>query len=155
MWKPAIRMQSEKRGLLRYGEIRGATTLSHAQQHLIIKRNGENEKKQSRSESRKVSPSCKLYWRQDDSERTNEARLTLGALSNLIRYHLLQQPTNRSRGDLLERQEAAISTARRGEASNRRIGDRESKANGDMAAEAVAAINCKCSMTFGVARRRR
>ena len=87
MWKPAIRMQSES-----YVEIRGATT--HSVSLSIIKRNGER-----RNNLREKVRSCKVYWRQVE-ERGDRSQTSLS--SDLIRYHLLQQPSNRSsRGEVI------------------------------------------------------
>ena len=90
MWKPAIRMQSES-----YVEIRGATTLSLSLS--IIKR------KRRRNNLREKVRSCKVYWRQVGEERRSEpVQCQTSLSSDLIRYHLLQQPSNRSsRGEVI------------------------------------------------------
>ena len=83
MWKPAIRMQSES-----YVEIRGATT------HSVSASSNETEEKQSQGKVR----SCKVYWRQVGEERGDRSQTSL---SDLIRYHLLQQPSNRSSREVI------------------------------------------------------
>ena len=89
MWKPAIRMQSES-----YVEIRGATTLSLSLS--IIKR-----KRRRRNNLREKSDRVKFIG--DKSERRTEPMQCQTSLSSdLIRYHLLQQPSNRSsRGEVI------------------------------------------------------
>ena len=149
-------------------EIRGATTAASLSLSLSLFASS-NETERRWTEKKQSEESNRVNFIGDKSEERSQTRSLARLLSNLIRYHLLQQPAAAEQaasllprggeGDLLERQEAAISTARqckqRRENRRERERERESKANGDMAATtaAAAAINCKCSMTFGVVAR--